>query len=59
MVPEIKVVIVDSKDETPYGGGEPPVVVMGGAVANAVFDATGARVLRQPLTPERVKEAMG
>ncbi len=59
MVPEIDVHIVDSKDEVPYGGGEPPVVVMGGAVANAVFDATGARVFRQPLTPERVKEAMG
>jgi len=59
MAPEIDVFIVDSKDETPYGGGEPPVVVMGGAVANAVFDATGARVFRQPLTPERVKEAMG
>jgi CO/xanthine dehydrogenase Mo-binding subunit len=58
MAPELDVVIVDSKDETPYGGGEPPVVVMGGAVANAVFDATGARVLRQPLTPERVKEAI-
>lgn len=58
MVPELDVVIVDSKDETPYGGGEPPVVVMGGAVANAVFDATGARVFRQPLTPERVKEAI-
>jgi len=59
MVPELEVVLVDSKDETPYGGGEPPIVVMGGAVANAVFDATGARVFRQPLTPERVKEAMG
>jgi isoquinoline 1-oxidoreductase len=59
MVPKLDVVIVDSKDETPYGGGEPPIVVMGGAVANAVFDATGARVFRQPLTPERVKEAMG
>ena len=59
MAPEIDVFIVDSKDETPYGGGEPPIVVMGGAVANAVFDATGARIFRQPLTPERVKEAMG
>jgi len=59
MAPEIDVFIVDSKDEVPYGGGEPPIVVMGGAVANAVFDATGARVFRQPLTPERVKEAMG
>jgi len=58
MVPELEVVLVDSKDEVPHGGGEPPVVVMGGAVANAVFDATGARVFRQPLTPERVKAAI-
>ena len=59
MVPDLEVILVDSKDEVPYGGGEPPIVVMGGAVANAVFDATGARVFRQPLTPARVKEAMG
>ncbi len=58
MAPEMDVHIVDSKDEVPYGGGEPPIVVMGGAVANAVFDATGARVFRQPLTPERVKRAI-
>jgi CO/xanthine dehydrogenase Mo-binding subunit len=27
-------------------------------IANALFDATGARILRLPLTPERVKAAM-
>jgi CO/xanthine dehydrogenase Mo-binding subunit len=27
-------------------------------VANAVFDATGARVRRKPLTPERVLAAL-
>ena len=58
MAPEMEVVLIDSKDEVPHGGGEPPVVCMGGAVANAVFDATGARVFRQPLTPERVKQAI-
>ena len=57
MVPELEALLVDSKDEIPYGGGEPPVVVMGGVVANAVFDATGARITRLPLTPERVLEA--
>ena len=30
----------------------------GAVIANAVFDATGARVLRLPLTPERVREAL-
>jgi len=58
MAPEVEAIILDSKDEVPHGGGEPPVVCMGGAVANAVFDATGARLYRQPLTPERVKAAI-
>ena len=58
MAPELEAIILDSKDEVPHGGGEPPIVCMGGAVANAVFDATGARLYRQPLTPERVKAAI-
>jgi CO/xanthine dehydrogenase Mo-binding subunit len=32
---------------------------MGAAIANAVFDATGARLFRLPLTRERVKAAIG
>jgi CO/xanthine dehydrogenase Mo-binding subunit len=31
---------------------------MGGLLANAVFDATGARLLQLPMTPERVKAGM-
>ncbi|MEA3462807.1 MAG: molybdopterin cofactor-binding domain-containing protein [Bacteroidota bacterium] len=58
MVPEVEAILVDSKDEVPYGGGEPPIVCMGAVVANAIFDATGARLLRQPFTPERVLEAI-
>jgi isoquinoline 1-oxidoreductase len=58
MAPEMEVILVGRDNEIPYGGGEPPIVVMGGAVANAVFDATGARILRQPLSPERVKAAI-
>jgi CO/xanthine dehydrogenase Mo-binding subunit len=27
---------------------------MGAVIANAIFDATGARMLRSPMTPERV-----
>ncbi|MCI4340924.1 MAG: xanthine dehydrogenase family protein molybdopterin-binding subunit [Thermoplasmata archaeon] len=40
------------------GGGEPPVIPVPGAVANAVCDATGARVREMPLTPERVARAL-
>jgi len=31
---------------------------LGAAVANAIFDATGARIFRLPLTPDRVKQAL-
>jgi isoquinoline 1-oxidoreductase len=58
MAPELDVVLIDSEETVPHGGGEPAVVCMGAAVANAVFDATGVRIYRQPLTPERVKQAL-
>jgi len=29
-----------------------------GAIANAVFDATGVRIRRVPFTPDRVRAAM-
>ena len=35
-------------------GGEPPITVVGAVIASAVFDATGSRQLRLPMTPERV-----
>ena len=57
-LPEIETVIIDAKNDPPQGGGEPAIVVMGGVIANAVFDAVGARVLQMPLTPERVMKAM-
>jgi len=57
-LPEIDTVIVDAKDSPPQGGGEPAIICMGGLIANAVFDATGARLLQLPMTPERVKAAL-
>jgi isoquinoline 1-oxidoreductase len=58
-MPEIETVFVSNDDLPPKGGGEPAIINMGAVVANAVFDATGARVYRLPMTPERVLEAMG
>jgi isoquinoline 1-oxidoreductase beta subunit len=56
-IPEIEVHIVKSNEK--IGGiGEPGVPPTAPAVANAVFNATGARIRRIPLTPQRVLEAI-
>ncbi|HET8796245.1 MAG TPA: molybdopterin cofactor-binding domain-containing protein [Thermoanaerobaculia bacterium] len=57
-VPRIECVLVKNDDLAPQGGGEPAIVPMGAAIANAVFDATGARLYRLPMTAERVKAAL-
>jgi isoquinoline 1-oxidoreductase beta subunit len=55
--PEVHVHIVESNED--IGGiGEPGIMPLAPAVANAVFNATGARVRRMPLTPERVLAAI-
>ena len=56
--PEIETVLLDLPDEPAQGGGEPAIVVMGGLIANAIFDAVGARLYQLPMTPERVLQAM-
>jgi isoquinoline 1-oxidoreductase len=53
-VPEIEVVLVPNDGLDPQGGGEPGIINMGAVIANAIYDATGARLTRLPMTPERV-----
>jgi isoquinoline 1-oxidoreductase len=57
-LPRIDTVILDRKNQAPQGGGEPAIIAMGAVIANAIFDATGARLYQLPLTPERVLEAL-
>jgi CO/xanthine dehydrogenase Mo-binding subunit len=57
-LPAIEAVLIDNPDIPPSGGGEPPIVGMGGLIANALFDATGVRLNRLPLTPERIIERL-
>jgi isoquinoline 1-oxidoreductase len=57
-LPKIEVVLVDNPGLPPQGLGEPPVVTIGAALANAVFDATGTRLDQLPMTPQRVLEAL-
>jgi len=40
------------------GSGEPPLASIGAAIANAFFDATGARVRQAPMTPAHVRAAL-
>jgi putative selenate reductase molybdopterin-binding subunit len=61
-MPPIRSIWVQTDDPRgPYGAkglGEMGLVPTAPAIANAVYDATGARVTRIPLTPERVLAAI-
>ena len=61
-VPKIDCVIVETPvPNVPYGVrgvGEVPIVPPAAAVANAIARATGVRITRMPMTPERVLRAL-
>lgn len=57
-VPQIENIIMPS-DLPSQGGGEPAIVTVGAVIANAIFDAVGARMRHMPMTPARVKAAIG
>ena len=57
-VPEVEVVLLNHPEIAPSGAGEPSSRPTAAAIANAIFDATGARVRRAPMTPARVLAAM-
>ncbi len=50
-VPEIVTVVVNSPHEPSWGSGECTITLVGSAVSNAVFDATGVRMRQIPFTP--------
>ncbi len=57
-LPKIETVLIENSGTPPAGGGEPAIICVGGVIANAIFDATGARLFELPMTPERVKKAL-
>lgn len=54
-LPRIETVLVKADEISPQGGGEPAIICMGAVVANAIYDAIGARLLQLPMTRERIK----
>jgi nicotinate dehydrogenase subunit B len=57
-VPEIQVVLIERPDDPPLGVGESAAIPSAAAIANAIFDATGARIRQVPFTPQRIKAAL-
>jgi len=61
-IPILKTVVQEfAVGNGPYGGmsiGEPPVVPVAAAIANAVHDAVGVRIYDLPITAEKVLRAL-
>lgn len=62
-IPELITVLLeeDKTGPAPYGGkaiGEHSNVALAAAIANAVYDATGVRVMQLPISPETVYNAI-
>jgi isoquinoline 1-oxidoreductase subunit beta len=56
-MPDLDISIISSNDPA-SGCGEPGVTVIAPAIANAIFNAVGARVRSLPITADAVKAAM-
>jgi CO/xanthine dehydrogenase Mo-binding subunit len=52
-------VLLNRQDVKPLGAGELSTVPVPAAIANGIFDATGARLREAPFAPKRVLAAMG
>ena len=61
-MPQSDIIIIDKPDpKGPFGAkgvGEPGMVGIAPAVANAIYDAVGVRMRELPITPERVLAAL-
>jgi nicotinate dehydrogenase subunit B len=54
----VDIVLIDRPTVNPSGAGEGATRPTAAALANAIFDATGVRIRRAPLTPDRVKSSL-
>src|ERR1700676_2759361 len=57
-IPDVEIVLINRPEMPALGGGEPSIVGVPAAIANAIFDAVGVRLREIPLTSERVLSAI-
>ena len=61
-IPELETILVEAPGGNgPYGAktiGEQPLPPVAPAIANAVFDAVGVRIVDLPITSEKVLNAL-
>ncbi|MFP5264573.1 MAG: molybdopterin cofactor-binding domain-containing protein [Blastocatellia bacterium] len=57
-VPALETILVDRKDLPSAGAGETPIVALAPAVANAIFNATGIRLMSLPMAPAGLKQEL-
>jgi nicotinate dehydrogenase subunit B len=55
---QVDIVMINHPEIAQSGAGEAATRPVAAAIANAVFDATGVRIRRAPLSPENVKRAL-
>jgi len=59
---KVENILVETNDaEGPFGAkgvGEPPLVPVAPAIANAIYDAIGVRINELPITPEKIEKAL-
>lgn len=56
--PKVEAVLINRPGQPSWGAGEQTPTTIPAAIANAIFDATGARLRQIPFTPERVRIAL-
>jgi len=57
-VPALRIDLIQRTDQPPLGAGEASSAPVPAALANAVFDATGARLTEVPFVPALVQAGM-
>ena len=62
-MPPIRTILLETAPDPggPWGAkgvGEDPIIAIGPAIANAIFDATGVRFRHYPITPEQVLDGL-